>query len=615
MARQQGLLVLLFGVSATGIDRESMRLAASLLSKPKPIARQQARVSRPSSSGEKRMISVDRFIGPCKLALFVSFGAVLSSCGGGGGGGSDTPSGPSFSVSPASLSFSALAGAAAPLSQQVTVTTTGVTSGTLYFRVTLPGVVSSVSSVSITGPNTGQAFVVPVAPSSLGPGTHTGTISIVACTTDVNCSGALLGGSPQTIAVTYTVASSLQGDAVAPHVVTAGVPGEVVIRGAGIAATTAVSFGANSATSFSQVSATEIRAGYPATLTAGTYAVQLQNASGPTAFSGNLVAVAPPGYPAATLAYPSSPGNFRSVIYDAARQAILVATDTQLLRYAYSGAAWQAPTQLAISDLRDIALSVDGTSLLALTSGSMGHHDPVTLVQNAGTAGGVPGAGPPSHERLAVANDGIALVSESQFGLALYPTKNPAFHGAETGYLVYGALPAASGNGSLVAFIQGQLSPAPAALVYRSSSGSLTTSSVRLNRISVNSLDLDPAPSVDRSGTRIAVNSSAGDYTGINVFDADWSLRGALPGTTAAVAFAPNPAGAAVRAYTLDACKLRAFDLAAPLVSGAFVEIVTAPYPITLAGCPGNHPRVIVTPDGGNAIVAGDQQVVIVPTP
>jgi hypothetical protein len=293
----------------------------------------------------------------------------------------------------------------------------------------------------------------------------------------------------------------------------------------------------------------------------------------------------------------------------------MVATDTQLLRYAYSGSAWQPPAQAAVAGLRDVALALDGASLLALTSGSLNVLDPVTFAQSASTDGPMndPILGPPSFDRLALANDGIALVTGSQLGLFLYPSKNPAFYDA---FLPgFAALPAASDNGALLALIQGQTSPVSAALKYTGSSGSMSEMSAHLQRVSTNAQSIDPAPAVDRSGTRLALNSSAGDYTGINVFDDSGNPLGALPATTAAVAFAPNPAGAATRAYTLDSCTLRAFDLTASLVSGAFVEIVTAPYPITLADCPGDHPRMLITPDGGNAILAGDQQVVIVPTP
>src|SRR5712691_3809417 len=551
-----------------------------------------------------------RTAGLCRLVI-IGTAAALFACGGGGGAGA--PAGPSFVASPASLNFSALANAGAPAGQFVTVTTSGISSGTLFFRVTIPGgLVASISSVTVTGPSSGLAAVNVVAPSTLGPGVHTGSISIVACTTDINCSGPLLGGSPQTIGVNYTITPSLQGDAVAHHVVSSGAPGEVVIRGQGLSSLTGVAFGGNSAT-FTQISTTEIRANYPALL-ADTYPVQLQNASGPLAFSGSLVVVDPPAFSATALTYPASPGNFRSVVYDAVRKAILVATDTQILRYAFSASAWQAPAQQAVANLTDISLSIDGASLLTLTTDSLKQLDPVTLATNGTTPGQITMAPLLSFERLAVANDGIALVTNHDFGVFLYTTKSPAFYIADNGPNAFGALPATSDNGSLVAFIQGQLSPAPLTLKYLGSSGLLSPTSVHLNRISVNLLDLDPRPAVDRSGTRIAFNSSAGDFTGIVVFDQNMNLIGALPGTTAAVAFAPNPAGAAVRAYTLDSCKVRAFGLTTD-VNGNFAEILTTPYPITLGACPGNHPRIVMTPDGGNAILASDTQVVIVPTP
>jgi len=554
-----------------------------------------------------------RLVGLCRLASIIASAAGLFACGGGGGGGGGTPAGPSFTVSPSTLNFSALANAAAPLAQPITATVNGVSGGTLFFRVTIPGgLVDSVTSVPITGPNTGQAFVTVVTPATLSAGPHSGTISVVACTTDASCSGPLLGGSPQTVTVNYTVNPTLQGDAVAPYVVSSGVPGEVVLRGTGLASLTSVAFGASAATSITQVSTTEVRASYPSLL-AGTYPVQLQNASGPVSFSGNLVVVDPPAYAAATLTYPASPGNFRSVVYDAARHAILVATDTQILRYVFSTGTWQAPVALALANLRDITLSLDGASLLTATTDSVKQLDPVTLGTNSSTSAQVAGGGPPALERIVVANDGNALLTQNQFTALIYPTKNPSVYFAGNGGSAFQALPAAGDNGSLAVVIGG-LSPPNPILKYVGSTGLLTSAGVALRTISVNLVDLDPRPAVDRSGTRVAFNSSSGDFTGNVVFDGNMSLIGALPGTTATVAFAPNPAGSAVRAYTLDSGKLRAFDLTS-VTGGNIAEITTAPYPITLSASPGNHPRMVMTPDGGNAILGGDTQVVIVQTP
>jgi hypothetical protein len=288
-----------------------------------------------------------------------------------------------------------------------------------------------------------------------------------------------------------------------------------------------------------------------------------------------------------------------------------------MLRYVFATGSWQTPAQQAITSLRDTVLSNDGGTLLALTTDSLRELDAVTLTQTRTTSGPVSGPNPVPLNRLALANDGIAVVTAEQFNAYYYPSGSPGFFPSplNASATVFGALPAASDNRSLIAFIQGQLSPAPAVLKYAGSSSSLSETSLHENRISVNIGDVDPSPTVDRSGTRIAFNSSVGDTGGgTHVYDDSMALLGTLPGTTQAVAFAPNPAASAVRAYTLDACTLRAFDLTTT-VAGAFVEITNVTYPITLSSCPGNHPKIVMTPDGGNAILAGDTQIVIVQTP
>ena len=67
------------------------------------------------------------------------------------------------------------------------------------FVVSIPG------GVVITGSNTGEARVIPTLPSILGAGTHTDTITIRACTTDLNCTSGQLSGSPPPVAVTYNI--------------------------------------------------------------------------------------------------------------------------------------------------------------------------------------------------------------------------------------------------------------------------------------------------------------------------------------------------------------------------------------------------------------------------
>lgn len=126
--------------------------------------------------------------------------AVLSACGGGGGGGGSN--GPSYQVSPSSITFTApdsSSSAPAPQTIDISVTSGDVVLGTSTFS---GAVISSLNQI-ITGNTTAQITVYPSLPSSLGKGTHTGSVMIHACANS-NCSSEI-AGSPRTIAVTYQI--------------------------------------------------------------------------------------------------------------------------------------------------------------------------------------------------------------------------------------------------------------------------------------------------------------------------------------------------------------------------------------------------------------------------
>jgi hypothetical protein len=134
----------------------------------------------------------------------LAFVMTLSGCGGGGGGGG--PSGPRFSLSSNKLTFSALTPGAYVAPQSIGATVTGLSGGTVYFLILVSGTaVQTVSNVTITGPTTGVADVIPASSASLGSGTHTGTITVVACVNDPSCSSGAISGSPQVVDVTYQV--------------------------------------------------------------------------------------------------------------------------------------------------------------------------------------------------------------------------------------------------------------------------------------------------------------------------------------------------------------------------------------------------------------------------
>jgi hypothetical protein len=540
---------------------------------------------------------------------------ILTGCGGGGGGGGPSNGG-SLSLSTNALAFTAISPSAFLFPQEITATFNGNISGTLFIKIVVSGpAVSSVSNVTITGSNTGTAFVTPASARALGVGTFTSTITVTACANDPTCATGQLAGSPQIINVSYQVRSSVQGDAVTPYVAIANTSGNVVIRGHGLLSTTNVAFGGINAQTFSVISDTEIRATHPM-LAVDSYPVQLFGSSGAIPFTATLVVVSSPSYAGTTLAYPSSPQEIGGFLYDAERQALLVAaryattSGNQILRYPFTSSSWQTPTSTVVPHLRDIALSLDGTRLLALADTALTQVDVATLAHGTTTDGSALFFGTGSFKNLAVANDGLAVVTAKDFGVYLYSTNNPAFYAASTGgFSLFNGNPSVSADGSFMAINQGQLSPAPGVNKYVASSGLLLGAGINLNTVSPNLPEINPAPALDRSGLRIALTNSTGDLPGgTHVLDAAFTTVADFPGTMQAVVFRPNPVGAATLVYTLDGCRLRAFNLA------PFSEITTAPYPIPIS-CPGNHPKMAISPDGGTVFIAGDSQIIIQPTP
>jgi hypothetical protein len=144
---------------------------------------------------------------PSVAARLLSLSAVvlsISACGGGGGGGGDKPPA-SLSVSPSELTFSATSGSSAPAPQTLRGTISGTVEGDLFITITLNTNIVTVPGVVITSTISGEAQVYPASPATLGPGAHTGTITLRACTNNASCTSGNLSGSPRTIPVTYTV--------------------------------------------------------------------------------------------------------------------------------------------------------------------------------------------------------------------------------------------------------------------------------------------------------------------------------------------------------------------------------------------------------------------------
>ena len=532
---------------------------------------------------------------------------MLSSCGGGGGGGGASPPPTmSFALSTTAVNFKAAGPyAASPATQSVTGTVSGVTSGTVYFKVVANNAIANsanglftVANLVLSG-NSGQADVIPAVPSSIGAGSFIGSIAVTACLNDPSCATGQLTGSPQTISVNYDIASGVDGNTVTPRVVTANTPGTVVLRGTGFTGATAVSFGSEAATSVTVVSDSQINASYPA-MSAGTYPLAIA-ANGN--YSASLISVAPPVFTAAAIPYPTDfTSNFQELPrleYDAERSALYmlipggVSSNATLLRYAFDGSAWGPATELSMAGLVQVHLSPDGTHLLALIAPDGAHTsmavlDPVTLAQENITTVANPFTVDAACG-FALANDGNAFVSNSDsFGFAF-----GAFSGVFTPLSDGGGCdPVASGNGAIVAMTVSRFDTSSEMILHP---GPQT----------------DTGASGDFAGDKWVYSGQVQTQTGQLLGYAN-GLYGQVinSGGTRLYGVTPDPVSSQPTLVTVDLT-------ATPIVNPdpVFPQIGT---PITLPGCAlGSCPQVFytlaITPDGATVFVAAPTYFVVQP--
>jgi hypothetical protein len=504
-----------------------------------------------------------------------------------------------------SLSFSA----ASPDAPTPAAQTLGASFGpdTVFIAVLHDG--SAIADVSYTlADNTAQITVSPATPSVVGAGAFTGAVTVTGYTCGDPVCSHLVAGNTEVVNVTYGIPPIVRY--VAPYVGVANAAQTAVVRGQGFQKFTVqgVTFGGVAATTFTVLSDIEIHADYPA-LATGTYPVQIDAPDSPGAIvsSANLVVVDPPNYAATTLAYPAPAPQVRSLLYDAERGALLLAvTDTvaggEILRYAFGAGSWGAPNASPVSDLADIALSINGAELLALSQTALTHSDPVSLAAGVVTPGPALASGV-FLKNLAVANDNTAVVTtginaSTSTPVYLYPTRTPAFNLLSTTLSLDNAIPRASADGSTMAIVQGDpaLTSAPAVFLYTASIQTVSSTGVALNQNAV-------APTLDRAATRVVLN-------GTNVYDSSYQLLGTLPATTVAVVVRPD----ATRAYTFDsaASQILSFDLTASPAGAPFPQVGSATAP---AGDPGSGVKMAISPDGGTLFLAGSNQIVVQPSP
>jgi len=564
-------------------------------------------------------------------AAFVAY--LIASCSGGGGGGGTPP--PQFVVSPTNLSFSAASpNDATPPPQAITATVNGVSANTLFVRVVVTGpAVPAVDNLVITGPNSGRLSVHVASPSTIGPGSHASVITVTACTTDINCSGPQLTGSPATINVAYQVgAVPPPPDAVTPSVGTANVSDEVIIRGRGFLPGTLVSFGGTPAVTSTVVSATEIRATYPA-LTAGPKAISLNNGAIP--FTASLQIVDPPAFTSTMLVYPAAIQSMRGLAYDARRSALLVGanlptpSNNQVWRYSFDGTNWQVTPDIAVvANLRDLALSRDGAKLLTITDTTLAELDPATLLLQATTVRTTNIETSPDSVLRAIvtANDGQAVVVSRSPNIGqhwLYAIATRTFSMPFGHY----SNPVAGGpeNGSRAIVVQEGVSPPQAIQQYNASSGFVSSTGFELAHLPqfpVGIENVNP-PVFDRSGSRMVVAAFL-NTPAYPVYDANFGELGRLPTgdlTATTAAYALSPGG--TRAYILETgtalCRVRAFDLTSPAGPGVQFSPVGATIDL-MPNCPATNAqtpiRMLIDPTGTTAFIAGNLRIsVVTPLP
>jgi hypothetical protein len=563
------------------------------------------------------------------LHLMIALGLLggLGSCGGGGGTSAPPPA--TFNLNTHSLSFSAPGPfAATPADQTVTASVSGTLTGTLYLLVTTTGsAVANVSNFTVAG-SSGQGSVSVPPPSSLGIGTHSGTISVRACLNSATCASGELSGSPQSVAVSYVVNGPVLPSTVMPHAVTAGLAGQVVLRGSGFTGTTALSFGNSPATGFTVVSDSLIQASYPATLTPGSYALTLSGNS--VAFAGSIVAVPTQGYAATKLSYPEAPERILATVFDAERQSLYIAatfattSSNKLWQYKYSGGAWSAAHVITIPELRDVALSSDGTRLYVLTSNAVLELDAANPQGSALRTVAAPftgsGIGSAYLVGFAFANDGTALVATAYLGqnsLAdtyVYSVAAGTFTdlGGTTQLPTdpsgVGAGLVASADGSLVVATQPDTFRFPKALEYNPEKALVSPVVFTIQQFPGS----HPA-ALDAGARRIATT----DQNNLSICDAAANFLGYLNtiGFGLQRVVVVNPQGS--RAFVLTAQDmLLSFDLSAtpsgaPASYPAIGPAIAQAVPALIS----QYLRTAVTPDGATLFIAGDGGVAIIAAP
>jgi hypothetical protein len=494
-------------------------------------------------------------------------------------------------------------------------TVTGNVTGTLYINVVIAGpAVKAVGDFTIAaGSNSGTAEIIPQDAWGLGVGNFASTLTVHACQGDQTCKTGELIGSPQVVNVSYTIGSSITSVTsltVSPFEVASGTSGDIVLRSGGwgaIAPATSLSIGSNAALAFTHPDANTFTLTYPA-LAAGPYPVKTNNGD----LLGNLTVVDIPVFSAATLSYPSIPGEIADVLYDPDNQALIVTTrntdssTNQLLSYAYSNGAWSPPVTTAWSGLRHAVPMVSdwvnpSYALMIVADTYISYYLAAgttlqsTFAPEIFTGGAYSNAGYYLLTLETPASSGVQLATfggpgSLPFGI-VFPT--PASAGAFPQPTIAG-----SADGSLIVVLAASGATAKIA-AYDSTHELLSDTAAVFNHNGTGRV-----PALDRRATRIVVSNDAAT----NVYDASFNVLGALPATTQAYVVNSN----GTRVYTYDGTpQILTFDVSSTANGSAYTPL-GPPVPVPPVG---GSPRMSISLDDRTVFVAGTNQVVVQPVP
>jgi hypothetical protein len=442
------------------------------------------------------------------------------------------------------------------------------------------------------------------------------------------------GGSPTSTEITFFSSSPsppAQGvKFISPYVAPSNSSAEVTIRGGGFSSLTSpvVTFGTSQGTSVQVVSDSEIKVVNPA-LPAGQYPITVS--SGGVVMTGNptFVVVDPPQFPYAAIPLDSSNLNGLPegrLIYDAERQTIYILDNSEFLplqdsleRFRYVSGAWVTdppinfPLQTTPGDtFSAVALTPDGKDLIKSNAQTLSIIDAATW-QIVATADATSEAGSDVDLQTgAMSNDGgfieLASTGLSEINEVIrYDSVANSFsvitaflgENASSSYI---AAPSAEGN--QVTFYSGAIEPVLDVISYDAGTATINESSPPNGSITF--------ASYSRDGTRTLFQTypwSVGMIIGSTTPGAPaqtYSMSGEMD------AGALSPDGTRVYYYDESTGTIHTLDVSMLATTGTYSEIGS---PVQIPDSPGTRPTMVITPDGGNLILAGTTNLIVIPTP